>query len=129
MQFLCTVCFSILIFEQLGRIHSFFYVSEPENILLFLYRIRMLPELFSGNQGVTKGIWKALAKEWSVSKDSGSTEPIKEKVPRWNWKQKSLYDGFYAVLLRVRRISAKGWTWGQDNFDTLLLQQFYIPSK
>lgn len=42
---------------------------------------------FSGNHGVTNGIWNVLLYEWSVSNDSGDTAPSMEKTPRENWLQ------------------------------------------
>ena len=45
---------------------------------------KLLPGIFSGYQGVTKGISNALEKECRVSNDSGSTEPIRVNTPRSN---------------------------------------------
>lgn len=42
---------------------------------------------FSGNHGVTNGIWNVLLYEWSVSNESGETAPIIPKTPRENWLQ------------------------------------------
>lgn len=40
---------------------------------------------FSGNQGVTNGIWNVLEYECNVSNDSGETAPSIENTPRENW--------------------------------------------
>lgn len=40
---------------------------------------------FSGNQGVTNGIWNVLLYECNVSNDSGETAPSIENTPRENW--------------------------------------------
>ncbi|KAJ8878042.1 hypothetical protein PR048_022505 [Dryococelus australis] len=42
---------------------------------------------FSGNHGVTKGIWKVLLYECSVSKESGLTAPSMANTPLENWLQ------------------------------------------
>lgn len=42
---------------------------------------------FSGNHGVTKGIWNVLLYEWSVSNDSAETAPSIENTPIENCRQ------------------------------------------
>lgn len=42
---------------------------------------------FSGNHGVTKGIWNVLLYECRVSNESGDTAPSMLYTPRENWLQ------------------------------------------
>lgn len=51
-------------------------------VCMFIY-----DHTFSGNQGVTNGIWNVLLYECRVSNESGETAPIIAKTPRENWLQ------------------------------------------
>lgn len=55
--------------------------------LLFFSFIMKVMLTFSGNHGVTNGIWNVLLYECKVSKESGDTAPSIEKTPRENWLQ------------------------------------------
>lgn len=61
---------------------------------------------FSGNQGVTNGIWNVLLYECSVSNESGLTAPNIENTPLLNWLQTVKYknNDRYHSRRNVRKI-------------------------
>lgn len=61
---------------------------------------------FSGNHGVTNGIWNVLLYECNVSNDSGETAPSIEKTPRENWLQTAINQ---MRIINFRLVKQKKW--------------------
>lgn len=59
---------------------------------------------FSGNHGVTNGIWNVLLYEWSVSKESGETAPIIPNTPRENWLHTIRVANVVGMVTRERNV-------------------------
>lgn len=72
---------------------------------------------FSGNHGVTNGIWNVLLYEWSVSNESGETAPIIPNTPRENW----LHTG--------RRVNRKERKWDNINYGRVYFGLILINIK
>lgn len=66
------------------NLFSWFFIFVKSR-MIWIIKKKILT--FSGNHGVTNGIWNVLQYEWRVSKESGDTAPSIEKTPRENWLQ------------------------------------------
>jgi hypothetical protein len=77
------------------------YITHVSNNFKWTYFLT-----FSGNQGVTNGIWNVLLYECNVSNESGETAPIMANTPRENWLQTNrTYEKKIKYSLKLRAIN------------------------